>query len=85
MTLEAGEPLRLQSDKVSEGVNGILALLGAMGMVDRVQLLGQAKPVIYESSWIRADHGGILFSVVRLGQVVDPGDVLGHRDRPYYQ
>jgi predicted deacylase len=77
VTLEAGEPLRLQSDKVSEGVSGILALLGAMDMIERVQLLGQARPVIYQSSWIRADHGGILFSLVRLGQVVGPGDVLG--------
>ena len=33
--------------------------------------------MIYQSSWIRADHGGILFSLVRLGQEVDPGDVLG--------
>jgi len=77
VTLEAGEPLRLQSDKVSEGVSGILALLGAMDMIERVQLLGQARPVIYQSSWIRADHGGILFSLVRLGQVVEEGDVLG--------
>ncbi len=77
VTLEAGEPLRLQSDKVAEGVSGILALLGAMDMIERMQLLGQARPVIYQSSWIRADHGGILFSLVRLGQVVEPGDVLG--------
>lgn len=77
VTLEAGEPLRLQSDKVSEGVSGILALLGAMDMIERMKLLGQARPVIYQSSWIRADHGGILFSLVRLGQVVEPGDVLG--------
>jgi predicted deacylase len=77
VTLEAGEPLRLQSSKVSEGVNGIFALLGAQDMVRRVQLLRQPEPVIYESSWVRADHGGILFSVVRLGQEVAAGDVLG--------
>ncbi len=77
VTLEAGEPLRLQTSKVSEGVNGILALLAAKDMVKRVQLLGQTEPVFYESTWIRADHGGILFSVVRLGQMVEPGDVLG--------
>ena len=77
VTLEAGEPLRLQSGKVAEGVNGIFALMGARDMVSRVQLLGQAEPVFYQSAWVRADHGGILFSVVRLGQVVDPGDVLG--------
>lgn len=77
VTLEAGEPLRLQSSKVSEGVAGIFALLSSQGMVRRVQLLRQPEPVFYESNWVRADHGGILFSVVRLGQEISAGDVLG--------
>lgn len=77
VTLEAGEPLRLQSSKVSEGVAGIFALLGSQDMVRRVQLLRQPEPVFYESNWVRADHGGILFAVVRLGQEVSAGDVLG--------
>lgn len=77
VTLEAGEPLRLQSSKVSEGVTGIFALLSSQGMVRRVQLLRTPEPVFYESNWVRADHGGILFAVVRLGQEVSAGDVLG--------
>lgn len=77
ITLEAGEPLRLQTTKVSQGVNGLFRLLNTLDMLHRVQLLAQPAPVIYESTWVRADHGGILFSVVRLGQEVEPGDVLG--------
>jgi predicted deacylase len=77
VTLEAGEPLRLQSKKVSEGVAGIFALLNSQDMVPRVQLLRTPEPVFYESNWVRADHGGILFSVIRLGQEVEAGDVLG--------
>ncbi|MGI9329999.1 MAG: succinylglutamate desuccinylase/aspartoacylase family protein [Gammaproteobacteria bacterium] len=77
VTLEAGEPLRLQSSKVSEGVDGVFALLSATDMIRRVQLLRPPEPVFYESTWVRADYGGILFSVVRLGQLVDSGDVLG--------
>ncbi len=77
VTLEAGEPLRLQSSKVSEGVTGIFALLSSQGMVRRVQLLRTPEPIFYESNWVRADHGGILFAVVRLGQEVSAGDVLG--------
>jgi len=77
VTLEAGEPLRLQSAKVNQGVNGIFKLLDTLQMVHRVQLLGRPAPVYYESTWIRADHGGILFTVVRLGQKVAAGDVLG--------
>jgi len=77
VTLEAGEPLRLQSNKVSEGVAGIFALLDSVDMVRKVQLLRTPEPVFYESNWVRADHGGILFSVVRLGQEIEAGDVLG--------
>ncbi len=77
VTLEAGEPMRLQSAKVDQGVNGVVNLLNALDMVHRVQLLGQPEPAFYESTWVRADHGGILFTVVRLGQKVATGDVLG--------
>ena len=77
VTLEAGEPLRLQTAKVSQGVSGIFRLLNAMNIVKRIQLLAPPEPVFYESTWVRANHGGILFAVVRLGQTVADGDVLG--------
>lgn len=77
ITLEAGEPLRLQSAKVSQGVTGIFTLLDTMNIVKRVQFLAPPEPVYYQSTWVRADDGGILFSVVRLGQAIEIGDVLG--------
>ena len=77
ITLEAGEPLRLQSAKVSQGVTGIFTLLDTMNIVKRVQFLSPPEPVYYQSTWVRADDGGILFSVVRLGQAIEIGDVLG--------
>ena len=77
ITLEAGEPLRLHTAQVNQGVNGMFKLLNTLDMVKRVQLLGRPEPVFYESTWVRADNGGILFTVVRLGQKVAAGDVLG--------
>jgi predicted deacylase len=77
ITLEAGEPLRLQSTKVSQGVTGVFTLLDTMRIVKRVQFLAPPEPVYYQSTWVRADDGGILFSVVRLGQAIEIGDVLG--------
>ena len=77
ITLEAGEPLRLQSAKVSQGVTGIFKLLDTLDIVSRIQLLAPPEPVFYQSTWVRANHGGILFSVVRLGQEIETGDVLG--------
>jgi len=77
ITLEAGEPLRLQTAKVSQGVTGIFKLLDTLDIVSRIQLLAPPEPIFYQSTWVRANHGGILFSVVRLGQEIETGDVLG--------
>ena len=77
VTLETGEPGRLQSAQVREGTAGIVRLLDALNIVNRVNLLNAARPVYYQSKWVRADHGGLLFSLVRLGQIVEAGDVLG--------
>jgi predicted deacylase len=77
VTLEAGEPMRLEPAKVNEGVEGIMALLDAKAMLPGDTRYSIGPPVYYRSSWIRADYGGILFSVVQLGQSVQVGDVLG--------
>lgn len=77
VTLEAGEPLRLQPRAVDQGVSGINRLMRSLGMVRKATLLKQPEPVYFRSRWVRADHGGVLFSVVRLGQTVRSGDILG--------
>ncbi|MEQ1803599.1 MAG: succinylglutamate desuccinylase/aspartoacylase family protein [Gammaproteobacteria bacterium] len=77
VTLEAGEPGRLQSAQVREGTAGIVRLLDALKIVNRMNVLSEPRPVYYRSTWIRSDYGGILFSVVRLGQLVSSGDILG--------
>jgi uncharacterized protein len=77
VTLEAGEPGRLQSAQVREGTAGIVRLLDSLAIVNRVNILSQPRPVYYRSTWVRADYGGIMFSLVRLGQLVAAGDILG--------
>jgi predicted deacylase len=67
----------VQSPGVRIGVDAIFRLFQQLGMLDRLRLLKQPKPVYYRSTWVRADDGGILFSLVRLGQVVSAGDILG--------
>jgi predicted deacylase len=42
-----------------------------------MRLWGDPEPVYYRSSWVRADNGGILLSVVSLGSSVRKGDLLG--------
>ena len=77
VTLEAGEPLRLQVDAVEHTVKALFTLLDTMEMYDKRSLWGNPEPTYYSSSWIRADQGGILLSSVKLGRRVKAGDKLG--------
>jgi predicted deacylase len=77
VTLEAGGPMQLQDKEVAHGVKGIETLLNTLGMVKRKSFWGKPAPVFYQSTWVRADQGGILFSEVYLGKRVRRGDLLG--------
>jgi predicted deacylase len=77
VTIETGEPARLQETKIAHGTRGVQSLLNHMGMHKRVSIWGEPEPVYYESTWVRADRGGLLFGDVDLGQRVRKGEVLG--------
>jgi predicted deacylase len=77
VTVEAGGPSVLELLEVKHGVKGIETLLTTLGMTRRMRLWGDPEPVYYRSSWVRADNGGILLSVVSLGSSVRKGDLLG--------
>jgi predicted deacylase len=82
LTLEIGESNRLQEAQVEIGVKSINSLLDRMGMYERLFTWGEPEPVYYQSSWVRAERGGILFSVAELGDNVEKGDVLGNVTDP---
>ncbi len=77
VTLEAGEPLRLQENEVNHGVKTIQSLLGKMNMIKKTSFWGTPEPVYYQSVWVRTDEGGILFSEVDLGERVKEKGILG--------
>jgi len=77
VTIEAGEPMRLEAKVVNRGVAGIDDLLAYTKMVRTIRLFGNPQPLFYRSTWVRADSGGILFSLIGLGDIVDAGDQLG--------
>lgn len=77
VTLEAGGPSELELKEVMHGVKGIETLLNTLGMVNEVRLWGDPEPVYYQSTWVRANSGGILLSDVSLGSTVERGDLLG--------
>lgn len=77
VTVEAGEPMRMQSDVVAEGTKAIEMLLAKMGMYGRTSKWTRQAPVYYKSVWVRSDQSGILFSRAPLGKRVVKGEVLG--------
>jgi predicted deacylase len=77
ITIEAGEPLRLQPKEVSAGVNAVRQSMTELGFLPRKSQRKYSQPLFYESEWLRADRGGILLSSTRLGAKVKPGDQLG--------
>ncbi len=77
VTLETGAPGRLQEDEIEHGTKGVETLLAKLGMTRRSRVWGEREPVYYQSVWVRADRGGLLFGRVSLGQRVKEGQVLG--------
>lgn len=76
VTMEAGEPMAMESKIVTEGTDAIMTLLSKLGMYGKQPRWRQSLPVYYRSSWVRANLSGILFSRVKLGDKVKRGDLL---------
>ncbi len=77
ITMELGESLRIQENQIVAGTHSVNSLLDKFEMYPRVFIWGEPKPAYYESTWIRVESGGILFSKLGLGDNVSVGDVLG--------
>jgi predicted deacylase len=77
ITLETGEPLRIQEREVRQGVNAIETAMGGLAMYPSDQHWVAQAPVYFESRWVRVNAGGVLMSGVRLGDVVEEGARLG--------
>ena len=76
VTMEAGEPMSMESKVVTEGTDALMTLLSKLGMYGKQPRWRQSLPVYYRSSWVRANLSGILFSRVKLGDKVKRGDLL---------
>ena len=81
---EAGEALRFDDFSIRVGVNGILRVMGAMGMIRlRKRKRSIAEPVTASKSlWIRAPRGGTCILSVHSGDIVEAGRPLGTVSNP---
>ncbi len=82
LTMELGESLRIQENQIEAGTYSINSMLDKLEMYPRTFIWGDPKPTYYESQWLRAESGGILFSEMDLGDKVSRGDVLGYVTDP---
>lgn len=77
VTIEAGEPLRLQPEEVAAGVSAVRQSMIELGFLPAGEPRSFSQPVFYKSEWLRANRGGILLGSTNLGAHVEPGDQLG--------
>lgn len=77
VTLEAGQPMRLEPEHVELGVRSLRNVMVDLGMIKKFRLWTTSEPVYYKSRWVRASAGGILMSKVKPGDPVSVGTVLG--------
>jgi len=82
VTLEAGSSMLLDERSVHHSFQAIQSLLHHLDMVSKFSLWGQPEPVFYKSTWQRAPVGGVIFSRVKLGDLVEEGDLLGTITNP---
>lgn len=85
LVYEAGEALRFDDVSIRAGVQGIIRVMGDMGMIrKRRQHKAPTEPVISRSSvWLRAPEGGIFRAKAKLGAQVAKGDTLGTISSPF--
>lgn len=87
LVYEGGEAGRFNRTAIRAGVDGILRVMGAMGMGEFGVAPAEHEPLLLEGSrWLRARRSGILRLDVRPGDFVakgtklgDIGDVVGRR------
>lgn len=74
ITVEVGNPLRFEMDKIHDSLLGVKNVLADLKMIDyEVQTIGEEPIECSRSYWIHAEHGGLLDVFPRLVDTVTAG------------
>lgn len=78
LLFEAGEGLRFDEFSARTGLNGILRVMAAMGMLasKRLRLPAPVPARATRSLWIRASRGGICRLLAKSGDIVEAGQAV---------
>ena len=74
--LEAGTAHRFEMDAVHAGIEGVLNVMGHLGMIEREIRLPAVRLLVRRSKWARAEAGGLLYSQVKVGDHVKKGQEI---------
>ena len=74
--LEAGTAHRFEMDAVHAGIEGVLNVMGHLGMIEREARLPAVRLLVRRSKWARAEAGGLLYSLVNAGDHVKKGQEI---------
>ena len=74
--LEAGTAHRFEMEAVHSGIEGVLNVMGHLGMIVRENLLPAVRLLVRRSKWARAEAGGLLYSLVDVGDHVKKGQEI---------
>jgi len=76
ITVEAGEPWKVEPSVLEFGVRGVWNILIELGMMDGDPYTPSYQVKIFKTQWVRAEVGGMLRFHVVPGQPVARGDAL---------
>jgi hypothetical protein len=81
---EAGEILRFDENATKTGLNGILNVMEKIGMIAKAPQDDAKKIFIaLSSSWLRASQSGVFISHIKLGDMVQKGQIIGSISNPF--
>ena len=75
-TFEIGEGGRLEPEVIADGVRCIRNGLIGLGMIDGARVPPKANYVMRDFLVVRAKRGGLLFTLAKLGERVEEGQLL---------
>tara|TARA_B100001996_G_scaffold162852_1_gene124203 strand:- start:2366 stop:3442 length:1077 start_codon:yes stop_codon:yes gene_type:complete len=74
--LEAGTAHRFEIEAVHSGIEGVLNVMGHLGMIERKLRLPAIRLLVKRSKWARAEAGGLLHTLVKPGEHVKSGQKI---------
>ena len=81
---EAGEILRFDENAIETGLNGILNVMKKIGMINQAPKNEEQKIfVALSSSWLRASQSGVFIAEIKLGDMVQKGQIIGSISNPF--